>query len=208
MGDSTDGDPTDTDREQRPKNQLAKDEILLTHYTVLREELRKKNDYGEKRITRGIASAAVVTGYAFYDEAYIVLSVIPVIIAVLAITQVYESNWGVRLARHIDEIQNEIDVEFFCWERKHGIGNRFDAAELIPLMSLGLVVFIIYAVSILLSMEYIERETPVQLYAFTLTARDFLYGYGVLTLFVLLSLGAFFIIYVRMALGGASTSNP
>ncbi|WP_313694036.1 hypothetical protein [Halorarum halobium] len=98
------------------------DDYRLAQYRELREEIRAVNEKSTTTMTRGIGACGLIAAYGLYQpSSRVVIAVIPVVVGVLFVVHALNMCWVARLATHIVELQNSIDVDGFDWEREYGM---------------------------------------------------------------------------------------
>lgn len=138
-----------------------KEEILLTQFRQLREEIRTHAKRKGRRVTRGIAAIAVLLGYSVYDKGDPrVLAVVPVVIGLLFISHVLSVMWVVRAARQIVKIQQKIDVTGFGYEKNYGVlsQNHDRRVNQLPDSVMYLIITVTYLLSVVAGVNAIDRN--------------------------------------------------
>lgn len=136
----------------RPTTEMKKEEVLLTHYRELRQQVREKMSQKQKRESRGVASVGLIVAYAFYTGDLILVGFVPLIIGIIGIQHMESTSWVVRLTAHIVTIQDEIPVDKFSWESTYGMHSDNNTIESLPRIAVAALIGLVYFGSISVSL--------------------------------------------------------
>lgn len=160
------------------------DEFLRTQYTELRQEIRDIKSSIQTRISRAIASIAVISAYTFHTEQYILFTVVPFLVGFLIILHIEEFTWMIRLARQICIIQEIVDVKQFNWEKRYGMFGTNHEWSNIYSGSASALVGVGYFLSIMISIGVAQESTYSEIPIIPLSVSDLVILLNLLLVFV------------------------
>lgn len=97
-------------------------ELLKEQYVSLREEAHLRIELQNKRLTRGLTVIGAIMGYGLLSGNHAVIAVTPFILGVLYIESARMYRQTGALARHMYDIETQLQdvATLFCWEHKYG----------------------------------------------------------------------------------------
>lgn len=161
-------------------------ESLLSEYEKHRDEIHLLMELQDKLFIRAITAVGAIVGYAFYRPGNkVLLSLVPFAIGLFFIRYISCSQGIARLAVHIREIENKIDVDGFDWEAQFGVtAESADAYDFAPVIALYLTVGLLYVISIVIALVTIQR-TSIKPFNEYLGLKIAVSGYSAFTLILL-----------------------
>lgn len=139
-------------------------DALLTEYSELREEVRSIQELQHRRVTGGLTAMAAILGYSLLAESGLeMISLIPVIIALMFVLTIQTTYGILYLGRHAYDIEQRIGVETVGWESSLGAvirnNDRHSLWEdamidwsLIPNLMIYSIIGLIYATMVFVSL--------------------------------------------------------
>jgi hypothetical protein len=176
---------------------LSHAERQLHVYNTLREELLKSVEVTLRQNTRGIALMIVIFGYSLQFGPNTVIAIVPGILGYLFIRNTETQVWMMTQARQIVELEQNLSPPDspFRYEIRRGGLLSTDQIGLLKLRDIPSILRIImagvaYVVSVWYVTEVIWLDSPRQIVGITVTSGDLWLAYGILSVAILITVGA------------------